>query len=172
MVARYQLGNTENTIELKKGNIKVVSASENDLELILAWRSHPEIFRFFRQQKGPLTWEEHVNFWKMRKNREDLIIKYQNDGKWRKVGTINFSKLDSKLPEVGILIGELTLHGKGVGLRALLLGLKLLKEQRYERVFAEINVKNAASTKLFKKAGFKLQDQDQSQEWQRFVVYL
>ena len=38
-------------------------ATKEDLELILTWRSHPEVYRYFSMQDGPLQWEEYIRFW-------------------------------------------------------------------------------------------------------------
>lgn len=128
---------------------------ESDLELLLSWRSHPDAYIFFKSQKGPLRWSEHFNFWHNRKNRVDFIIFFKESKRWRKVGSINLSRLETELPEIGIIIGEMTLHGNGIGTKALSLGLEWLKDAGYKKALAVINTKNEASKKIFSKNGFE-----------------
>ena len=73
----------------------------NDLELILSWRSNPEIYEYFPSQNGPIKWREHLDFWTSRKDCVDLIIHYQE----RKIGLVSISNIKSKTPEIGLVIG-------------------------------------------------------------------
>jgi RimJ/RimL family protein N-acetyltransferase len=134
--------------------VKIRAASVHDLELIMAWRSNPEIYQYFYEQTQPLTWSEHLSFWQGRQQRVDWIISYFDGQSWRKVGTVNATNLDSKTPEVGILIGEVTLHGQGVGTKAIELVLEWLKKKRYKEVHARVLKKNRASQALFEKNHF------------------
>jgi|SRR3990167_9687509 len=138
---------------MQNNDIKIVVATKKDLELILAWRSHPDIYRYFRVQKGPLTWLEHISFWERRKNRIDFMVIYK-EKQWRKVGTINISQLDEASPAIGILVGELTLQKKGVGSKALQLGLRWMQKKGFTQATAEIHKDNIASQRLFEKLGF------------------
>lgn len=153
-------------------NVKLVRAKESDLELILSWRSHPDIYKYFRMQKAPFSWKEHVTFWKNRKHRVDFIILLSEEKKWRKVGTLNLSELDTDSPAIGILIGELTLQHKGVGSKALQLALQWLKTKKYAKACAEIHSSNTASQKLFLKNGFKKVNQATGKDWQAYQCNL
>ena len=121
----------------------------------MAWRSNPKLYKWFYEQNEPLEWREHYTWWKSRVDRIDWIIVY--DGKFRKrdVGSVNVSKLESKYPEIGILIGEITLWGKGIGKKSLNLALNYLKENDYNGATANILKDNSRSEKLFKGLGFK-----------------
>lgn len=145
--------------------VKLTVATEKDLELILAWRSQPAIYKYFRVQKSPLTWQEHTTFWKKRKHRIDFIIEHK-EKTWRKVGTVNISQLDAAFPPIGILVGELTLQGKGIGSQALELAMVWLKRKGYKGASAEVHTSNLASQRLFKKNGFK--KVEQSSRWGQY----
>lgn len=150
------------TITLKK-------MLERDLEIVMAWRSHPMIYKFFQIQDGPLTWKEHLNFWLNRTDREDYIINYKEGGRWRKVGNINLSALNSEYPEIGIFIGEITLQGKGVGTKAVELILKRLKKLGHTKAHVSIHVDNIGSKKIFSKFNF-IEAQSGESPWKKYFL--
>ena len=131
-------------------DVEIRIATDDDLELLMAWRSNELVYKYFAAQKKPLTWQEHINFWRLRKNRQDWIIYYLG----RKVGSVNATFLDTDCPEIGILIGELTLWGSGVGGKAVSLVLEWLKENNYKMAQAIIMPENTASRRLFEKLCF------------------
>jgi len=141
---------------LSDGNIRLRPAVEEDLEILLAWRSHPDVYQHFSKQTGPLTWDEHIQFWNSRENRIDWIILLDDGKKVRKVGSVNVSNLSQKNPEVGIFIGEITAKGKGIATTALKLVKQWLKARGYSTVVAHVHRNNVASQKLFVRAGFRL----------------
>lgn len=150
---------------LEEGDIKLRQATETDLELIMAWRSHPEVNKHFLIQDGPLLWDEHYRFWQSRKDRIDFMIMYNDGTRFRLVGTVNVSNLSSN-PEIGILIGEITLMRKGIGKKALALVLEWLSMKGYEKAFAKISKFNEPSIRLFKALGFEpLENKGEESEW-------
>lgn len=153
-------------------DVQLRPLSEDDLELLMSWRSHPKAYKFFKAQKKPLVWAEHLAFWSRRKNREDFLILFQDDGRWRKVGSVNISALDTESPEIGIIIGELTAHGKGLGSRAAVLALKHLIQMGYLKAKAVIHKDNTASKKLFTKLGFSPTKKDSHGDWNTYEKLL
>ena len=149
-------------IKLEDNDIRLISATKDDLELLLAWRSHPEIYRQFRIQQGPLMWEDHVKFWNSRTNRADLIIHYKGDDGWRKVGSVNISGLSGDSPEIGVFVGEITLMGKGIGKHSVRLALNWLEEKGYSSAIANISQDNEASHRLFTSLGFIKKEKNQT----------
>jgi RimJ/RimL family protein N-acetyltransferase len=125
--------------------------TENDLELILAWRNNPKIFQYFSQQNDLISWNDHFNWFKTRKNRKDWIIIHHD----RKIGLVNLSKLNEKRPEIGIYIGEMDLWGKGLATQAVKLAIDWLKNNGYNCVIAHTQKDNIASNKLWINTGFK-----------------
>jgi RimJ/RimL family protein N-acetyltransferase len=150
--------------------VSLIPMSEVDLELVMAWRSHPEAYRYFREQQRPLTWQEHWTFWQNRRNREDYIINVQEKNKKRKVGNINLSQLNTPQPEIGIIIGELTLYGKGVASQAVKLGLHRLVDLGHVQARVTINRNNPASQAVFKKFGFKKDPEQKDIEWEHYTL--
>lgn len=142
-------------MELEEGNIELRQLKENDLELLMAWRSHPKLYRCFYEQEGPLTWKEHYNWWKSRENRKDWIIVFEGKFRKRDVGSVNISQLDSHYPEIGILVGEISLWGKNIGKKSVKLAIQYLREKNYKGAEANIIKKNLRSKRLFKGFNFK-----------------
>ncbi len=139
---------------LNDGFVFLSPVTDEDLELIMAWRSHPEVYRYFHTQDAPLRWEEHYRFWTTRSNRIDWIISIDDGTRRRKVGSVNASRLSSSSPEIGIFIGEVTLMGRGIGRRSLKLVLQYLKSKGYSRAVARISERNIRSQRLFESQGF------------------
>lgn len=140
---------------LESGPIHLQPATEEDLELLMAWRSHPDVYRYFYMQDGPLKWEEHYRFWNSRHDRVDWIIYLDDGNRKRKVGSVNATNLSNDIPEIGIFIGEVTLMGKGIGTLALSLVVQWLRTRGYSRVRARISKDNTPSQRLFASIGFE-----------------
>lgn len=142
---------------MNEGTVRVSlrEVEEADLELLMAWRSNPLIYQHFTLQTGPLTWEEHLGWWLNRKHRKDWIVLLQGEEGVRRVGSVNASRLDEPMPEVGLYIGESTLWGKGVGRSALRQVLSKLAKDGYSRCWAGIQAANTRSQNLFESVGFR-----------------
>ena len=144
---------SEENIILKNSAIELRPVSDEDLELLMAWRSHPEIYRYFVQQDGPLVWDGHFHFWKSRRDRIDFIICVKGKPRMRKVGSVNVSCL-SGIPEIGVFIGEITLMGKGIGTKSVRMVLDWLRSHDYKKITAQISKDNGPSLRLFSNLGF------------------
>jgi len=119
----------------------------DDLELLLAWRSHPKLYRWFGAQDGPLEWESHVEWFTNRPpDREDWIIEFGG----RRVGSVNVGA-DG---DVGIYIGEITLWGQGVATSALQQVLTQTRKQLSE-LTARTHEDNEPTQRLFERVGFE-----------------
>lgn len=132
-------------VKLKKVNIKT------DLELLMAWRSNPLIYKYFHLQNSPLNWSEHYKYWKSQKNTIHWIILYFQNNTWRKIGSIYISNLSSQKPEIGLFIGEVTLQGKGIGTESLKKAVDWLRTKGHKKVLARVHKKNIASRNLMEK---------------------
>lgn len=136
--------------------VELRPATEEDLELMMAWRNNPMLYENFYRQNGPLTWSEHLSWWTSRENRRDWIIKTYGEDRGRDVGCVNFSQLEKSYPEIGIWIGEVTLWGKGVASQAVEVAIEWLREQdEYEGIRARVLTENTASRRFFEKLGFE-----------------
>ena len=136
-------------------------ANESDLPLILAWRSQEKVYQGFYQQKAPLEWEEHKNWWASRNSGwKEFIIVLVEDTEMRDVGVVTIGQLDHWSPELGVMIGEVSLWNKGLGTEIIKITLEWLQEyaMSHHHITAchtTILDNNIASIKLFKKCGFE-----------------
>jgi RimJ/RimL family protein N-acetyltransferase len=136
--------------------IKLRNSKEQDMELILAWRSNPLVYQGFHRQQSPFSFEEHYNWRKSQKNWRQWVIVY-GEGKYiRDVGEVHVQHLDTDCPEIGYLIGEVSLWGKGAGKQAVSLALNWLRDKGYKKVCAEVLDGNERSKRLLYNLGFKL----------------
>jgi RimJ/RimL family protein N-acetyltransferase len=125
------------------GKVNIRPLSVDDLELVLAWRSNPQIYKYFNQQDSALSWEAHMQWFATRSDKRlDFIIEYCG----RRVGCVSVSA-DNR---VSIYIGEVSLWGNGVAKSA----LKSLIDQIDRKLVAEVHENNIASQQLFEDCGF------------------
>jgi RimJ/RimL family protein N-acetyltransferase len=130
-------------------------ATEGDLELLLTWRSHPELHKNFYIQDEPIKWETHIDWWASRENRRDWIICLNEDDRWRDVGSVNVSGLDTDIPEVGVYVGEVTAYGNGIASSAVEFAVEWLRGRDYTGAQARILDDNKGSQRVFEKCGFQ-----------------
>ena len=146
--------------------ISLCEATKDDLSLLLAWRNHPEVMKYFIEQKGPIVWENHCAWWHKRRNRIDWMIVVDTGQSVRRVGSVNASNLETLSPSVGIFIGEVTLWGQGVAKKALVLALDWLNRMRYVQAGATIVKSNERSIRLFESVGFVRIGEAREGEWE------
>ena len=135
-------------------NVEYRPVTEGDLELLMAWRSHPKVYKNLYGQDGPLNWEDHLSWWEQRSNRRDYIITINDGKRWRDVGVVALSGLNTDRPAVGVWVGEVTLWGKGIATEAVEFAVDWLRDQGYSVATAEISEENTSSQRVFEKAGF------------------
>jgi RimJ/RimL family protein N-acetyltransferase len=134
--------------------VRITPMEAEDLELVLAWRSNPKIYRHFRRQDGPLDWKSHLSWYESREtSRHDFIIHYAG----RRVGAVSITASE----EISIYLGDFSAHGEGVATAA----LTWICERFAHRspLIAEIHEENEASERLFEGCGFEQRDRDA--EW-------
>jgi RimJ/RimL family protein N-acetyltransferase len=137
--------------------IRITPMEAEDLELVLAWRSNPEIYRHFRRQDAPLGWESHLSWYESRSaERHDFIINYDD----RRVGVVSITATD----EISVYLGDFSAHGDGVATAA----LDWICERFENRapLIAEIHEDNSPSKRLFKSCGFHQRGRDG--EWIKY----
>lgn len=145
-------------MSVDRSNLRFRPVRIEDLELILAWRSNPEIYTHFRDQQGPLDWSEHLLWFASRSDeRFDYVIEYHG----RRIGSV-FLTEDR---ETGVYIGEQMLWGRGIGK----LAVNWLCERHGgdQSLFATIHEENERSKDLFRSCGFSQEETDGS--WVKFT---
>lgn len=145
------------TLSERMPQIQLAPIAETDLELVLAWRSNPKIYRHFRRQDSPLNWESHVSWYESRPTgRYDFIIEYEG----RRVGVVSIDTM----AKISIYLGDFSARGQGVATAA----LKWLCKRFEDRtpLVAEVHESNEPSKQLFEGCGFQQQEHDG--EWLRY----
>lgn len=131
--------------------IQLTPLTHSDLELVMAWRSNPKIYRYFREQNKPLRWEDHVDWFRSRSERRyDFIIHYDE----RRVGVVNIDMRDN----VGVYVGDFEARGMGVATKSI--DWLCSRFENREPLTAEICEENNASKRLFQRCGFQQVDKD------------
>lgn len=142
-----------------------------DCELILAWRNNPEIYKgLYTQAKEhrPLSWEEHYD-WCQSPDRsiwQIFIIQVNDYATTRDVGYFNVAQLDHWRPEIGYVIGEPLLHGKGICTQAVKLGLEWIKKRGKLKVHTSVLKNNLAGIRVLEKCGFNKIGEARKDEWE------
>jgi len=132
--------------------LRLTKATEDDLTLMMAWRSNPLLYEGFVQQAKPLTWEEHTKWFQSRnKDWRTFIIEYEG----RKIGVVTIGQLDHWSPEIGYYIGDTTLWGRGLGKEAVKLALDWLRGEGYKYCHTTVKKDNKRSYGLLKSLGFE-----------------
>ena len=78
---------------------------------------------------------------------------------------MNVSSLDGDAPEIGVLVGEVTLWQRGVGRQAVALVLRWLESAGYKKSRAFVVKDNPASIRLFESLGFSRAGEGVKGEW-------
>jgi len=133
--------------------MRLIFVTKNDWELMMAWRSDPEIYQGFYSQREPLTWEEHIAWIESRNSDwRTFIIEYEG----RRIGVVTLQNLDSWIPEIGYYMGEKSLWGEGIGKEAVKLGLEYIKLCGRDYARTTIKDDNERSIRLIKSLKFRL----------------
>lgn len=142
---------------LAEADVRVSPLSDDDLELVLAWRSNPHVYRHFRNQDGPLKWEDHVSWFESRpEDRYDYVLQFAG----RRVGVVSLDADDA----VSVYLGDVDARGQGVGTNA----VEWLCDRFDDRapLRAEIHEPNTRSQRLFERCGFTRRGRDG--EWLQY----
>lgn len=127
-----------------------------DLPLLLAWRNNPLIWSGTYTQRKPIEWNDHKAWWLSRnQDHYSFMVILFEDNCAREVGVLHISLLDYWSPEIGIIIGEVSLWNKGVGTEAFRLGCEWVKDKGYEWTSTTAPKVNKPMIKVLEKLGFE-----------------
>ncbi len=150
----------------RTSSISLRQATDDDIKRILEWRSDPAVYRYFYEQNQPLSWENHLKWWKARSNRVDWIILLHENEESIPVGSVNCTDLMTDSPEIGLYVGATNHWGKSIGRESVRLTLEWIKSRGYEMARARVLEDNERSRRLFESLGFKKIGESQSREIQ------
>ncbi len=137
-------------------------ATQDDWELIMAWRSLPQVYEGKYTQRKALTWKEHYTFMTTRGPWwRYFIIVLEEDGLEelstppRKVGVVTLAQLEDFNPQFNSFIGEAALYSPDVEYDAMLLALDWLRERGYCKTHTVIRDSNQRWADLVTSLGLK-----------------
>lgn len=132
--------------------ITLRKATEDDLPFMFEGRNRPEVYAGFYQQKEPLNWGEHRNWWRSRnQDWRTFIIEYDA----LPVGVLTMGQLDHWCPEIGYYVFP-EWWGQGIGRKAVRTAMDHLKSMGYEYCHTTVKKDNERSIMLLEALGFTL----------------
>ncbi|MFX0055460.1 MAG: GNAT family N-acetyltransferase [Candidatus Hermodarchaeota archaeon] len=134
--------------------ISLRQVTDNDLKMIMDWRSDPSVYQYFYNQNEALIWDEHLEWWSSRNDRVDWIILLNEHGVRIPVGSINCVDLNGDSPEIGLFVGNKSQWGKSIGKQSVKLVVAWLRKRGYEKALARVIKENKRSKRLFESLGF------------------
>lgn len=140
-------------IFLRKLNISDVNKD------YLKWLNDPQVNRFLESRFEKWSLRKLKNYVKsVNKNKAYLFLAIISKDNNRHVGNIKIGSVNQyhKFGEIGIIIGEKQVWGKGLGREAIELATRYaFKKLKLNKLIAGIYANNAASYKAFIKAGYR-----------------
>ncbi|MDF2593465.1 MAG: hypothetical protein K0S75_2931 [Clostridia bacterium] len=136
------------------------NVSSGDMEGVFAL-SNEDYVRQYSVNKERITWEEHVRWFTNILQDRDNVFYVITDHSERFLGQIRY-RIENDNAIVSISLSNLIM-GKGLSRQLLLESINKLFQERKEIkvIIAYVSENNIASDKLFKKAGFFLEDKQQ-----------
>ena len=132
--------------------------NEGDAELLVKWRSDPEVILYFRSSE-PITVQKHLywyeRYYRQNLDRFDFIMIQKKSGQLiGTVGASNFRK-ESSTCEISYMIAEEACRRKGYAVEAIAAIISRLQRDGFFCFYAEIHRENDASIRTVKKLGFQ-----------------
>lgn len=142
---------------MTRKSIILRKAEENDIDIIHKWWTNGEIMYPVGFPDGliisPNEVYESIKRYQNSENSEFLIILNQSD---MEIGEFAYSKISNDTYTFDIKIGEVSYQGKGYGKKALLEGIKIIKDQdNVKRIEIGVAPENKIALALYKSVGFK-----------------
>ena len=139
---------------MKVNTLTIREMKEEDFELDMAWWGIPEFRRFTTTTTQPI-WKNLMSSLKMN-NRRDYMIIYNN----RRIGRTCLID-HGDFEELSVYIGEISLHGQGLGKQA----IQATLQQAVKPVRSKVRHDNTLSLKAFQSVGFKPAKQEGEWIW-------
>lgn len=136
-------------------NINLTQLSTNDVsDRYLAWLNDFDVTRFMEVRHNPPNFKQQIKFVEdcLKSNNQILLGIFENSARF--IGTLKLTFLDQLNLEIGIMIGEKTLHGRGIGSESINLVIDWAKSKNLFAIHAGYDLRNNASKMLFESLGF------------------
>lgn len=135
--------------------ISILKDKEENYKLLEKWCSKEEIYKHFEQRI--LNYNEIVNKYKTRCNINSEVPVYMIYYKNKKIGIVQYKKIKPNTYELDIFIGEIDLHCKGLGEKAIkLMTNHLIDNQGAKTILLCPLKENIKAIRCYKKCGYKI----------------
>ncbi len=135
--------------------LKIRSVTDEDCQFLWELANDPTV-RASSFQGDPIPWEQHLNWFHMKRGDPNCYMYIVTDQDDHRVGQVRFDLTSGLSPEanVGASIVR-SVRGRGYGVQALQLAChRLFETTRIMRIAAYIKPGNLASIRAFEHAGF------------------
>jgi RimJ/RimL family protein N-acetyltransferase len=138
--------------------IRLRAIEEDDLPLLAAWKSDPEINRFFHEY-GPISLRQQRLWYEnqLSSSREHTFVVCDLEG--RPLGTAGLVNIDTrsmKAELARVIIGDKTRRGAGIGAQIFaLIAQYAFEHLNLNRLYGEVLLSNPSALSYYKKVGCK-----------------
>ena len=140
---------------LKSKNLMLFQLNVKDVtEKYLAWLNDSEVTKYMEVRHSPPNLEQQIRFVEDCFNSTNQVLLGIFENKAGFIGTLKLTFLDISSLEIGIMIGEKALHGKGIGRESINLVKDWAKSNNLLTLHAGYDLRNIASRMLFESLGF------------------
>lgn len=133
-------------------------ADEMDVDTLYMFRTN--VPKEYFKSGNKIDYHKHQEWFKNRENRLDLLVRNCE----RIVGWLMFSKMNTDLPEIGIIIEE-CYRNRGYGTNIIKNAVSILKTLGYKRCFAICFYHNLGVISIFTKNFFIVVNSKSSKDW-------
>lgn len=149
---------TSQPIFIEQNKLRIVFFTEKHITpTYIAWLNNKEVVRYSELRHVEHTYESCFNYFHSFQNTENYFwaIEIFNENNWIHVGNINsYVNKKNNVADIGILIGEKSVWGKGIGYIAWKAVCDyLLNEQRIRKVTGGTLSANKAMLKIMQRSG-------------------
>ena len=137
-------------------NIKLREIIDNDIYAIYELSNLPST-RKYSLNSNTIDWKAHSEWFQNMIKDDDCLILVVNNGNGTLLGQVRF-EIDNDIADISISLTD-EIKGRGYALDILQKSQDiLLMKREIKKIIATINNENAASIKLFQKAGYLLSE--------------
>lgn len=144
-------------LELNAKDVKLRQLYPSDVTgQYIGWLSNTEINQYLEVRTNIPSLVEQQEYVESCINSNDTFMLGIFSSKDDLIGSATLRILPMNTISVGLMIGEKSHHGKGIGKQVIMLVTKWAKERKYSALEAGYDTRNLASARLFESSGFKV----------------
>jgi RimJ/RimL family protein N-acetyltransferase len=140
------------------GRVYFRALEPDDLEHCLRWFNDPLITRFLDQGAFPISRsQEKEKLEELTRDEKSVVFAVCRDDNDFHIGNIGFHRIShiNRNAEIGLVIGERSIHRKGYGTAALNLMVKYgFESLNFQRIYMRVLASNDIAIDCYKKLGF------------------